>query len=170
MARLRSGERLPRTRATSAGGIVLREVEGRPQVVLGRRRRERDGVVWSLPKGTPDGNETREATAVREVTEETGLEVRILAPVGDVHYTFVRGGRRIDKTVHYFLMEATGGDLADHDREFEAVAWFDLSEAEALMGYSTERDILARALPVAGIAPDTAPTRGDAPEGGTRTT
>jgi 8-oxo-dGTP pyrophosphatase MutT (NUDIX family) len=163
VARLRGAERLPSSRATSAGGIVLREVEGRHQVVLGRRRRERDGSTWSLPKGTPDGDETREATALREVTEETGLLVRILAPVGDVRYTFVRGGRRIDKTVHYFLMEATGGDLADHDHEFEAVAWFDLSEADAVMSYPTEREILARALPVAGIAADGLREHGTAP-------
>ena len=156
MARLRGAERLPTSRATSAGGVVLREVGGQFQVLLGRRRRERDGATWSLPKGTPDGDETREATALREVTEETGLEVRILAPVGDVRYTFLRDGRRIDKTVHYYLMEAIGGDLSDHDHEFEAVDWFDLAEAEALMSYPTERDILARALPVAGIVPDAA--------------
>jgi 8-oxo-dGTP pyrophosphatase MutT (NUDIX family) len=165
VARLKGAERLPTSRATSAGGVVLREVDGRRQVVLGRRRRERDGATWSLPKGTPDGNETREATALREVTEETGLQVRIVAPVGDVHYRFVRGGRRIDKTVHYFLMEATGGDLADHDHEFEAVAWFDLSEAEALMSYPTERDILARALPVAGISTPESRAGDDARDG-----
>jgi 8-oxo-dGTP pyrophosphatase MutT (NUDIX family) len=153
VARLKGAERLPTSRATSAGGIVLREVDGRTEVVLGKRRRDRDGAAWSLPKGTPDGDETREATALREVNEETGLQVRIVAPVGDVRYSFVRAGRRIDKTVHYFLMEATGGDLADHDHEFEAVGWFELAEAEALMSYQTEREILARALPVAGLAP-----------------
>src|SRR5919106_368890 len=104
VARLRGAERLPTSRATSAGGVVLREVDGRTQVVLGRRRRDRDGATWSLPKGTPDGDESREATALREVTEETGLQVRIVAPVGDVRYTFVRDGLRIDKTVHYYLM------------------------------------------------------------------
>ena len=154
MARLRGTERLPTSRATSAGGIVLREVGGRPQVVLGRRPRDRDGASWSLPKGTPDGDETREATALREVREETGLEVRILGPVGEVRYSFVRGGRRIDKTVHYYLMEATGGDLSDHDHEFETVAWFDVAEADALMSYQSERDILARALPVGGAMAD----------------
>ena len=99
--------------------------------MLGRRRRERDGETWSLPKGTPDGDETAEQTALREVAEETGLEVRIVAPVGRIEYCFVRGGRRIHKTVHYFLMEATGGDLADHDHEFDEVRWVDLAEAEA---------------------------------------
>ena len=49
-------------------------------------------------------------------------------------------------------MEVTGGDLSDHDHEFEDVRWFDVGEAEALMRFPTERDILARALPVAGLA------------------
>lgn len=130
---------------------MLRRGSRGPQLLLGRRRRERDGLTWSLPKGTPDGDETPEETALREVREETGLEVRILASIGDIHYRFMRDGRRIDKTVHYFLMEATGGDLADHDHEFEDVRWFDLAEAEAMMSFPTERDVLARALPVAGL-------------------
>jgi 8-oxo-dGTP pyrophosphatase MutT (NUDIX family) len=137
------------TRAFSAGGIVLRRPSGRHEVLLGRRRRERDGATWSLPKGTPDGDETPEQTALREVREETGLEVRILDHVGEVHYRFVRGGRRIEKTVRYYLMEVTGGDLAHHDHEFEEVRWFGLAEAQAVMSFETERDIVARALPVA---------------------
>ena len=124
--------RLPNERATSAGGIVVRQVDTGPEVVLGRRRRDRDGVTWSLPKGTPEQGETTEQTALREVAEETGLSVRI------------------HKTVHYFLMESTGGDLADHDHEFEEVRWVALSEAETLMSFPTERRIVARALPAGG--------------------
>jgi len=120
--------------------------------VLGRRRHDGRHIIWSLPKGTPESDETPEQTALREVSEETGLEVRILDTIGDIHYRFVRHGRRIDKTVHYYLMEATGGDLADHDDEFEDVRWFEVTEADALMRFPTERDILARALPVAGLA------------------
>ena len=86
------------------------------------------------------------------MNEETGLEVRILDTIGDIHYRFVRDGCRIDKTVHYYLMEATGGDLADHDHEFDDVRWVPVGEAEELMRFPTERDIVARALPVAGLA------------------
>jgi 8-oxo-dGTP pyrophosphatase MutT (NUDIX family) len=125
-------------------------METGPEVVLGRRRRERDGVTWSLPKGTPEQGETTEQTALREVAEETGLSVRIVAPVGHIEYHFVQGGIRIHKTVHYFLMEPTGGDLADHDHEFEEVRWVALSEAESLMSFPTERRIVARAVPGAG--------------------
>ena len=144
--------RLPTTRATSAGGIVIRRTGASAEIVLGKRRRERDGVTWTLPKGTPSGDETREQTALREVGEETGLDVRILAPVGEVEYWFVQRGKRIHKTVHYFLMEAIGGDLADHDHEFDEVRWIPLVEAETLMSFETERSIVAQALPLAGIA------------------
>jgi 8-oxo-dGTP pyrophosphatase MutT (NUDIX family) len=138
-------------RAFSAGGVVIRGQPDRTELVLGLRRRHGRYPVWSLPKGTPDADETPEETAVREVGEETGLEVRIVRPIGDIRYRFVRDGRRIDKTVHYFLMESTGGDLTHHDHEFEEVRWFAIGEAEAVMRFRTERDIVARALAVAGL-------------------
>jgi 8-oxo-dGTP pyrophosphatase MutT (NUDIX family) len=154
VARLRNSarSRLPTARATSAGGIVIRRVASGPQLLLGKRRRDRDGVTWSLPKGTPNPDETTEETALREVTEETGLTVRIVAPIGPIEYFFVQSGTRIHKTVHYFLMEATGGDLSGHDHEFEDVRWIDLRDAESLMSFPTERAIVARALPLAGLA------------------
>ncbi len=130
--------------------MIRRGVDG-PQLVLGKRRRDRDGVTWSLPKGTPNPNETNEETALREVAEETGLEVRIVAPVGPIDYFFVQSGTRIHKTVHYFLMEAIGGDLSRHDHEFDDVRWISLTDAETLMSFSTERDIMARAIPIAGL-------------------
>jgi 8-oxo-dGTP pyrophosphatase MutT (NUDIX family) len=151
VGRSRLGAGLPVEHAFSAGGVVLRHSRNGPELVLGRRRHDGRRPIWSLPKGTPDGDETPEQTALREVTEETGLTVRILDTIGDIHYRFVRDGRRIDKTVHYYLMEATGGDLADHDREFEDVRWVEVAEAEELMRFPTERDIVARALPVAGL-------------------
>ena len=120
--------------------------------MLGRRRRERNSETWSLPKGTPSGDEPQTETALREVAEETGLEVAIVAPVGSIDYFFSQHGTRIHKTVHYYLMEARGGDLAAHDHEFDEVRWVDVEEARGLMSYATERDILEQALPVAGVA------------------
>ena len=105
-------------------------------------------MTWSLPKGTPNAGETLEETALREVTEETGLLVRILAPVGPIEYVFVQRGVRIHKTVHYFLMEAVGGDLLNHDHEFDEVRWVPLADAEALMSFPTEREVVARAVPL----------------------
>ena len=109
------------------------------------RRRGRDAVTWTLPKGTPDPGETIEQTALREVGEETGLEVRIVAPLPSIEYAFVQDGTRIHKTVHYFLMEPTGGDLARHDHEFERVRWIAFEEAGALLSFATERELVATA-------------------------
>ncbi|MFI5254196.1 MAG: NUDIX hydrolase [Candidatus Limnocylindrales bacterium] len=134
-------------RATSAGGLVVRLADGRPQIVLGKRSRERDGVNWTLPKGTPNELELMEQTALREVVEETGLEVEIGEPAGDIEYWFVQSGTRIHKTVHYFVMTATGGDMARHDHEFDEVRWFDLEEATRVMSHATERRLVDEAMP-----------------------
>ena len=138
MARLRQGT------ATSAGGLVIRYADGLPQLVAGRRRRDRDGVTWTLPKGTPHAGETTEQTALREVQEETGLEVEILRVAGSIAYSFVQSGTRIRKTVHYFVMRATGGELAQHDHEFDEVRWVDVAEAATLLTFETERALVAR--------------------------
>lgn len=152
MARLRTAT------ATSAGGIVIRHASGRAWLVVGSRRRDRDGWTWTLPKGTPEPGETREETALREVAEETGLEVRITAPFDSIEYRFVQRGQRIHKTVHYFLMDAIGGDLAGHDHEFEQVRWITFAEASSMLTFETERALVARAAEIVGEA--TSPASG----------
>jgi 8-oxo-dGTP pyrophosphatase MutT (NUDIX family) len=139
VARLRSAL------ATSAGGVVVSAQNSAPSLVVGMRRRGRDAVTWTLPKGTPDPGETIEETALREVGEETGLEVRIVGQLPSIEYAFVQDGTRIHKTVHYFLMEPTGGDLARHDAEFERVRWVPFEEAGTLLSFATERELVAEA-------------------------
>ena len=53
----------------------------------------------------------------------------IVRPFDSIAYTFVQGGTRIHKTVHYFLMVPTGGDLVRHDHEFDEVRWIGFDEA-----------------------------------------
>ncbi len=147
MARLRTAT------ATSAGGIVVRYDAGRPHLVIGSRRRDRDSYTWTLPKGTPDRGETIEETALREVGEETGLEVRITGPLDKIEYTFVQSGTRIHKTVHYFLMEPIGGDLSRHDREFDQVRWIPFDDAGSVLTFETERALVDRAAAALGGRP-----------------
>jgi 8-oxo-dGTP pyrophosphatase MutT (NUDIX family) len=142
VARLRAGT------ATSAGGIVVRFDDGVPSLVIGARRRDRDILTWTLPKGTPDAGETREQTALREVAEETGLEVRITDTLESIEYWFVQRGTRIHKTVHYFLMEPTGGDLVRHDHEFDQVRWIRFAEAPSFLTFETERALVAKAAQI----------------------
>jgi 8-oxo-dGTP pyrophosphatase MutT (NUDIX family) len=143
--------RLRAALATSAGGVVVSFQRERPSLVVGMRRRARDAVTWTLPKGTPDPGETVEQTALREVAEETGLEVRIVGPLPSIEYDFVQNGTRIHKTVHYFLMEPTGGDLERHDHEFDQVRWIDFADAPTTLTFETERALVAHAADLLGV-------------------
>jgi 8-oxo-dGTP pyrophosphatase MutT (NUDIX family) len=129
--------------ATAAGGVVRREGERGTEVALIGRMN--DGS-WVFPKGTPTEGESLEATAVREVREETGLDVRIVRPLGEMTYTFVAGGERIHKVVHFFLMEAIGGDPSLHDAEYDEVRWVAIVDARRMLTFDTYRDVLDRAL------------------------
>lgn len=107
-----------------------------------------EGYSWSLAKGTPDPGETLEETALREVREETGLEVEIAAPLGTIDYWF--GRREFDvryhKTVYYYLMVPVGGGIELHDPEFDVVQWFPSEEALEALTYANEVEVLRRAL------------------------
>ena len=129
--------------AIAAGGVVFRDRDGTPEVVLTDRLA--DGT-WVFPKGTPDVGEEIEDTALREVEEETGLKVRILRDLGTTDYWFAAPGERVHKFVHFFLMESTGGDTSAHDHEYDEVRWVAADEARRLLSFDTYREILDRAL------------------------
>jgi 8-oxo-dGTP pyrophosphatase MutT (NUDIX family) len=130
-------------RATSAGGVVHRTVDGRDQILLVHRRTP---PLWALPKGTPDAGETIEETALRETREETGIVPEIEERLTSIRYFFVRGQTRFHKTVHFFLMRPVGGAIEDHDAEFDEVRWTDLPEAIAVMTHATERSVVEEAI------------------------
>lgn len=132
-------------REVSAGGVVYRRRRGTVSVALAARRTRRGDLVWGLPKGAIEPGESAEAAALREVREETGLEARIEEPLGDIRYLYVWEGVRIRKTVHFFLMRATGGHVSLHDEEMEDVRWFPLARAVRAAAYKGEREVLDRA-------------------------
>ena len=132
----------------SAGGVVYRVGNGELEVVLCGRE---SPPLWALPKGTPDAGETLEKTALREVQEETGLEVDVRTPLGSIEYWFVRSqdGVRCHKTVHFFLMVSTGGSISLHDPEFDYVRWFSESEVFQVMTHANEVAVMEKALALA---------------------
>ncbi len=129
----------------SAGGVVYRRNGSQVETVLCGRNQP---VRWSLAKGTPDPGETLEQTALREVREETGLEVQIDGSLGSIDYWFADRGKdvRYHKTVHYYLMVAVGGDTDRHDPEFDVVQWFNTEDALKSLAYANEVNVLRRAL------------------------
>ena len=125
----------------SAGGVVYRVVEGNIQTVLCGRN---NPIRWSLAKGTPDDGETLEETAVREVREETGLDVEIIQPIKQIDYWFADKQAQVKyhKTVHFYLMSLLGGNTDRHDVEFDVVEWFTLGDALTNLNYQNEVRVL----------------------------
>ena len=128
----------------SAGGVVVR---GGEVITIVPVKRAGDGRrVLGLPKGHPDGAETPEQAATREVSEETGVRAELVEELGDVEYDYERGGRRIHKVVRFFLFDYLSGDLADHDHEIEEARWMGLAQAASELTFPGEREIVGRAL------------------------
>ena len=107
---------------------------------IGRRR------VTGLPKGGPQPGESGEQTATREVREETGVNATVREPLGDVNYWYRRGGRRVYKTVHFYLFDFVSGSTEDHDHEVEDARWMPLADALTALSYPGERALIERAL------------------------
>jgi 8-oxo-dGTP pyrophosphatase MutT (NUDIX family) len=127
-------------RERSYGGVVVRGGEVLVITPAGRSR------VRTLPKGGANAGESQEATALREVREETGVVARVVRRLGDVEYQYRRRGVRVFKTVGFYLCDYVSGDTADHDHEVEEAQWMPLEQARGELSYPGEREMIERAL------------------------
>jgi mutator protein MutT len=121
----------------AAGGVICDE-DGRVAIVY---RPKYDD--WTFPKGKLEPGESEEQAAVREVHEETGLDVDVGRELGFVEYTDPKGR---PKTVHYWVMNVSGGDFTPN-REVSELRWLPLDEAPAQLSYDRDREILGRLTP-----------------------
>lgn len=141
----RAGGHLPTVEEVSAGGVVITPAQRGFDVAIIARYNRGGRLEWCLPKGHPEGSETFEEAAVREVAEETGISGSILTTLGSIEYWFTVPSHRVHKTVHHFLLEAVGGELTienDPDREAVDVAWVNLDELDRVLSFPNERRIV----------------------------
>jgi 8-oxo-dGTP pyrophosphatase MutT (NUDIX family) len=135
-------------REFSAGGVLVRNVGGRPMLAAIRPQGKRAGV-WALPKGLVDPGESPAETAVREVREETGVDGRLVEKLGDVKYVYTRDGERIFKIVSFYLLRAGRGRIGEIGEsmriEVAEARWLPLEEAPRLLAYRGEREMAALA-------------------------
>ena len=129
-------------REFSAGGLVIRNLSGRPHVAVVRVRDR----ILALPKGHPEEGESAQDSALLEVREETGLEAAPVEKLGDIRYWYARDGDRVLKIVSFFLLRYRSGRLEDHDHEVEEALWIPLEEAPERLAYLGEKDMAKTAL------------------------
>lgn len=125
----------------SAGGIILREIDGELKVALAENKRTERR--WVLPKGHVEPGETLEQTALREILEESGLDnVQLIKYLGCVLRTTVKeNGNVVNKTIHYYLAYALNNReaLTPTDERFIGVTWFSPEQAVAMIPHEAEQ-------------------------------
>jgi 8-oxo-dGTP pyrophosphatase MutT (NUDIX family)/phosphohistidine phosphatase SixA len=126
----------------AAGAVVWRLVEGKVMVLVIHRSAHRD---VSLPKGKVDPGETLPQTAVREISEETGLAVTLGIPLGVTNYTMPNGR---EKVVHYWAAEATDDAVRSStflpNGEVAALEWLTVRKATEALTYERDAEIVER--------------------------
>ena len=114
-------------RIFSAGGIIVRKVDGEPEVLVTQHSKHKG---WDFPKGHLETGESSEVAAVREVEEETGVKAEVVEKVGQTQYFYWEEGSKVLKTVVYFLMKYVGEGVATTAFEVSDMVWLPLDEVE----------------------------------------
>src|SRR5271157_4285937 len=154
-------------REFSAGGVVLRKMRGRwflaviePHTERPRKsskptsaRPKAATAIIALPKGAIDKGEKPEQTALREVSEETGVRAGIIAKLADIKYFYVRNWgdhARVFKIVSFYLLLYRSGRLGNISPEMRIEVhkayWLPLDDAPKTLSYEGEREVVQRAL------------------------
>jgi len=130
----------------SAGGIVIKKDKDDILILVSKHSGHHG---WVFPKGRIGDhieNESKEETALREVEEETGALGKITKTLAPITYWYEFEGKKIKKTVYYFLMEYVSGDISKHDWEMENVEWLPKEKVLEKLTYISDKKVWEEAL------------------------
>jgi 8-oxo-dGTP pyrophosphatase MutT (NUDIX family) len=129
-------------REFSAGGVVMKWVDGKPYVLLIKDSYGR----WTWPKGKIDKNESPENAAAREIGEETGLKnIELIDKIGKTQYFYQLKGKLIFKTVYLYVFRLNSNEeLKILHKEIQDGAWFEPGEALRKVEYKGAKDFLKK--------------------------
>ncbi|MEE0956677.1 MAG: NUDIX domain-containing protein [Ruminococcus sp.] len=124
----------------SCGGIIFYKTRQNTKILLVKNN---NGRYWSFPKGHIEDGETEEETAVREIKEETGLDVTLVNGFREISEYCPFG--KIRKRVVFFLARAFTDNVKIQEEEIDSYIWVDLQQARKLCTYDNDLRIIEKA-------------------------
>ena len=124
----------------SCGAIVYRKFHGNIELLLIKNQ---NGGHWSFPKGHVEGTETEVETAVREIMEETGIQVAL--DTSFRHVITYAPKKETTKDVIYFLARALTYDYTPQEEEIAQIKWVEINHATSILSYDNDRQLVTLA-------------------------
>jgi|HigsolmetaAR202D_1030399.scaffolds.fasta_scaffold00003_20 ADP-ribose pyrophosphatase len=136
----------PREPIIGIGGVVYRySPSGQLQILLIKKQ----NGYWTLPKGKLEPYETHVAALVREIYEETGVIGIVEMAIREVKYFILKKGKRYEKIVTYYLMQAISEEPTPQIEEgIQFATWFPYEEALETIGIERVRKVAHKALTI----------------------
>ena len=124
----------------SCGGIIFYKTRQNTKILLVKNN---NGRYWSFPKGHIEDGETEQETAIREIKEETGLDVTLVSDFREISEYCPFG--KIRKRVVFFLARAFTDNVKIQEEEIDSYIWVDLQQARKLCSYDNDLRIIEKA-------------------------
>ncbi len=124
----------------SCGAIIFYKTKQNTRILLVKNN---NGRYWSFPKGHIEEGETEQETAIREIKEETGLDVTITPGFREISEYCPFG--RIRKKVVFFLARAFTDNVKIQEEEIASYIWVDLQQARKMCTYDNDLRIIEKA-------------------------
>ena len=124
-------------REKSCGALVYRKKQDKVELLLIKHR---NGGHWSFPKGHVESGENEYQTALREIKEETGLDVNLRDGFRQSVEYFPKP--HVKKQVVYFLGEATSNDLHMQEEEISRIIWMDIHKAYHMVTFKNDKNLI----------------------------
>lgn len=124
----------------SCGALVYRKYHGNTEILLIKHI---NSGHWSFPKGHVEGNETEVETAIREIKEETGIDVIIDQSFREIVTYSPR--RDTHKEVVYFIAKAKNTDFVAQEDEIADIKWVEIGRAGSVLAYENDKSIVNKA-------------------------
>lgn len=124
----------------SCGAIVYRKFHGNTEILLIKHV---NSGHWSFPKGHVEKGETEVETAIREIKEETGIDVIIDPTFRETVSYFPK--KDTQKVVVYFIGKAKNYDYVPQEEEIAQIKWVEIGRAGSVLTYENDRSIVNKA-------------------------